>query len=37
MTVSAVAGGPVMFGDRRVVDRRAAPMLACLAWADGCR
>ena len=23
---------PVMFGDVRVVDRRAAPMLACLAW-----
>ena len=27
----------VTFGDLRVVDRRAAPMLACLAWGDGCR
>ena len=31
----AVTFGDV--GDVRVVDRRAAPMLACLAWGDGCR
>ena len=30
----------VMFGDGgdvRVADRVVAPMLACLAWGDGCR